>query len=256
MPVQLASINSGSNGNCYYIGNSQAGVLVDAGISCRMTERRMMRMGLPMSRVQAIFITHEHTDHTRGAEVLSRKYGIPVYISERTYRQSRMNLEPSLTRWLVSDAPVSIGGIEVTPFRKSHDASDPHSVTVSVDGVTVGVFTDIGVACDRVVYYMNQCHAVFLESNYDEGMLDRGRYPLYLKSRIRSDQGHLSNRQALELFLNHRHPALSLLILSHLSAENNHPQIVYNLFSANAYGIKVVVASRYEESEIFNIHTG
>ncbi|MEI6681157.1 MAG: MBL fold metallo-hydrolase [Bacteroidota bacterium] len=253
MPLYIASLNSGSNGNCYYIGNGKEAVLVDAGISCRETERRMIRLGLSLRNVKAIFITHEHTDHTRGAEVLSHKYAIPVYITESTYRHSRMNLDQEIVRSFSAGAPVSIGDLLVTPFPKMHDASEPHSFTVSAGGITAGVFTDIGESSHLVAHHLGQCHAAFLESNYDEQMLENGRYPPHLKKRIRGKEGHLSNDQSLELFLTHRSQAMELLILSHLSAENNTPQRVHELFSRHANGTKIVIASRHEESELFCI---
>jgi phosphoribosyl 1,2-cyclic phosphodiesterase len=251
MSLYLASINSGSNGNCYYIGNEKDAVLVDAGISCRETERRMARMGLSLRKVRAIFISHEHTDHTRGVEVISRKHRIPVYITEKTKLYSRLSFDPGLIHHFSSDEIIRIGDLAVHPFVKRHDAVDPHSFTVHGNGVTAGVFTDIGSACEHLLRHLGMCHAAFLESNYDEGMLDRGPYPLYLKRRIRSDVGHLSNHQALELFLNHRSPHLSLMLLSHLSAENNHPKLVHDLFTHHANGTKVAVASRYEETGVF-----
>ena len=251
MPLYLTSLNSGSNGNCYYIGNGLEAVLIDAGISCRETERRMIRLGLSLRSVKAIFITHEHTDHTRGAEVISRKYGIPVYITGATYRKSRLNLDPQKVKPFTAFTPVYIGNLCVNPFPKWHDASEPHSFTVSANGITAGVFTDLGMACEHVVHHLSQCHAAFLESNYDENMLENGHYPLYLKRRIRGMEGHLSNNQALELFTTHRPPWMQLLVLSHLSAVNNHPEIVHELFSRHANGIKIIVASRYEETEVF-----
>ena len=139
----------------------------------------------------------------------------------------------------------------MNPFPKWHDASEPHSFTVSSNGITVGVFTDIGIACEHVEHHLSQCQAAFLEANYDENMLETGRYPLYLKRRIRGEQGHLSNDQALELFITRRSPLLKLLVLSHLSAVNNHPQLVHDLFSRHANGTQIVVASRYEETEVF-----
>lgn len=253
MPLYLASLNSGSNGNCYYVGNDNDAVLIDAGISCRETEKRMKRLGLSMEKVKAVFISHEHVDHIRGAEVLSRKFRLPLYITGSTLRNSRIITEPSLTCEFISGFPVNIGGLEVTPFEKSHDASDPHSFTVSGDGYTAGVFTDMGYACQNLERHLSLCNAAFLESNYDERMLDQGRYPVYLKRRIKGDKGHLSNNQALDLFSRRRSPLLELLILSHLSAENNHPQIVHDLFSRHADGTRIAVASRYEESEVFRI---
>jgi phosphoribosyl 1,2-cyclic phosphodiesterase len=253
MSLFISSLNSGSNGNCYYIGNGSEAVLIDAGISCRETERRMIRLGLPVRNVKAIFITHEHTDHTRGAEVLSRKYRIPVYITGATYGNSRLKLEPPLMIPFSAGIPVFIGNLRVNPFPKLHDASEPHSFTVSTNGVTVGVFTDIGMPCNHVTYHLNQCQAAFLEANYDEQMLENGRYPVFLKKRIRGMEGHLSNDQALDLFTTHRSPGMKLLVLSHLSAENNRPHLVHELFSRHANGTKIVVASRFEETEVFCI---
>ncbi|MCX6305798.1 MAG: MBL fold metallo-hydrolase [Bacteroidetes bacterium] len=257
MSLYLAALNSGSNGNCYYISNGAEAVLIDAGISCRETERRMMRMGLPIGIVRAIFITHEHTDHTRGAEVLSRKYNIPVYVTPATYRNSRMNLAPEILKHFSAGIPVYIGDLCVNPFPKQHDAAEPHSFTVSGNGVTVGIFTDIGIVCEHVAQHLSQCHAAFLEANYDEQMLENGGYPYYLKQRIRGMEGHLSNTQALDLFTTHRPQHMQLLVLSHLSAENNHPGLVHELFSRHANGIKIAVASRHVETEVFcvvNLH--
>lgn len=251
MPLYLASINSGSNGNCYYVGNGEEAVLVDAGISCRETERRMARMGLDIATVKAIFISHEHTDHTRGVPVLSRKHGIPVYITSETHRNSRLWLDPKLLRTFSAGKPVQVGSLQVDPFPKWHDAAEPHSFTISADGLTAGVFTDIGISCEHVAAHLGRCHVAFLEANYDEAMLENGRYPRYLKRRIQGAEGHLSNDQALDLFLTHRPPWMQLLVLSHLSAENNHPELVKELFERNAKRVRIAVASRYEESEVF-----
>jgi phosphoribosyl 1,2-cyclic phosphodiesterase len=251
MPLYLASLNSGSNGNCYYIGNETGAVLIDAGISCRETRRRMNRLGLSMKNVRAIFITHEHTDHTRGAEVLSRKYSIPVYITASTYLHSRLMLNPDLVKPFASGTPLQIGDLTVNPFPKWHDASEPHSFTISAHGITAGVFTDIGSICGHVEHHFSLCNAAFLEANYDEKMLENGRYPLYLKHRIRGMEGHLSTDQALELFTTHRQSRMQLLILSHLSAENNRPLLVHEIFSRYANGTRIIVASRYEETGVF-----
>jgi phosphoribosyl 1,2-cyclic phosphodiesterase len=253
MSLFITSLNSGSNGNCYYIGNGNEAVLIDAGISCRETERRMNRLGLSMRKIRAIFISHEHTDHTRGAEFISRKYRLPVYITAATHHNSRLKLEPHLIRTFASDTPVQIGGLIVNAFPKRHDASEPHSFTVNGSGITIGILTDIGTACGHVVHHLSQCHAAFLEANYDETMLEEGHYPIYLKRRIRSDDGHLSNLQALELFTNHRPSFMSLLVLSHLSAYNNSPRLVLDLFSKYANGTRIAVASRDEETELFSI---
>ena len=253
MPLYLASLNSGSNGNCYYVGNDEDAVLIDAGISCRETERRMAGLELSISKVRAIFISHEHGDHIRGVEVLSRKHGIPVYMSSETFRSSRIRPDATLLRFFSAHEQVQLGELTVHPIPKQHDGIDPHSFSVSCNGTTVGVFTDIGITCDHVVERFSQCHAVFLEANYDETMLREGNYPIHLKRRIRGGRGHLSNTQALEMFIWYRSPFLKLLILSHLSANNNRPEIVSELFAPHANGTQITIASRDEASKVYCI---
>ena len=253
MSLYIASLNSGSNGNCYYIGNHREAVLIDAGICCRETEKRLSRLGLSFKKIRAVFISHEHTDHTYGVEVISRRYGLPVYISAVTHENSRLKLEENLVKPLIADAPVMIGELVINSFLKLHDASDPHSFTVSGGGITVGVFTDMGAACTNLIRHFSQCHAAFLEANYDEVMLEEGRYPRFLKNRIQGDHGHLSNLQALELFTSHRPPFMSHLLLSHLSQDNNNPQLVRDLFLQHAGGTNIAIASRHEESAVYCI---
>lgn len=253
MSLYITSLNSGSNANCYYIGNQQEAVLIDAGLSCRETEKRMKQLNLSMEKVKALFVSHEHSDHITGIPGLSKKYRLPVYITEATLSNSHIPVEPSLVRLFSPAKPTVIGNLSILPFKKSHDAKDPHSFMVSGHGVNIGVITDIGFACKRVIKYFSQCQAVFLESNYCDDMLSNGNYPYHLKRRISGDEGHLSNAQALELFRQYRAADLQLLILSHLSKNNNKPELVDQLFTAHAGTTKIVVASRYEASPLFCI---
>jgi phosphoribosyl 1,2-cyclic phosphodiesterase len=253
MGLHIASLNSGSNGNCYYIGNDEEAVLIDAGISCRETEKRMKRLGLLMQKVKAVFVSHEHIDHILGINVLSKKYQLPVYITEATLQYSGLMIEQHLLRFFSTEEPVNIGQLSVVPFTKFHDASDPHSFIIEHNKIQVGVFTDIGTACEKVIAFFKQCHAAFLEANYDERMLETGRYPYHLKQRIRSSVGHMSNTAALDLFVKHRSTFLSHLILSHLSKNNNRPELVSELFNQYAEGTEIVVASRYRETNLYHI---
>ena len=252
MSLYISSLNSGSNGNCYYIGNDDEAVLIDAGLSCRETEARMRRLGLSMKKVKAVFVSHEHTDHVKGLAGIASKYGLPVYVNEKT-RPGCYHLKPEHAVHFDSHETVSIGTLNITGFPKFHDAADPHSFIISCNAVTVGVFTDLGRPCDELIKYFKKCHAAFLEANYDEEMLENGRYPYFLKNRIRGGHGHLSNKQALEIFVRHRPGFMSHLLLSHLSKDNNCPELVQHLFSANAGNVNVSVASRYNESEVFYI---
>ncbi|MBS4064653.1 MAG: MBL fold metallo-hydrolase, partial [Chitinophagaceae bacterium] len=165
MSLFIASLNSGSNANCYYVGNSNEAVLIDAGLSCRETEKRMKRLELDIKKVKAIFISHEHSDHISGLEVLSKKHQLPVYITSPTLNNSSLKLEPGLITSFTKNKVVQIGELEIMPFTKSHDAADAHSFTISSKGIHVGVITDIGYACKQVLKHFSRCHAVFLESN-------------------------------------------------------------------------------------------
>jgi phosphoribosyl 1,2-cyclic phosphodiesterase len=249
----ITSLNSGSNGNCYYIGNDREAVLIDAGISCRETEMRMKNLGLNIRLVKAIFISHEHADHIRGVVVLARKYKLPVYITPAALKNSPIRFEKDVARGFKADKPVAIGGLSVTAFEKLHDAVEPYSFIVEDNGVKIGVLTDIGTPCEQVIRYFKQCHAAFLETNYDEQMLEQGKYPAYLKKRIRGGKGHLSNRQALDLFMEHKPSFMSHLFLSHLSADNNSPELVHELFTRHAKETSIIIASRYKETPVYHI---
>jgi phosphoribosyl 1,2-cyclic phosphodiesterase len=254
MSLFITSLNSGSNGNCYYVGNEKEAVLVDAGISCREIEKRMKRLGLHMEKIRAVFVSHEHTDHIKGIPVLSKKYNLPVYITPGTLQFGRLYLEKTLIRSFHSYVPVSLGDLSITAFPKLHDAADPFSFIIQCGGINVGVFTDIGRPCEHVIRNFRQCHAAFLESNYDEEMLENGGYPYHLKQRIKGGQGHLSNKQALELFTSHKPGFMTHLILSHLSKNNNCPKLVGELFHQHSAGVKTIVASRFEETAVYQIH--
>lgn len=149
--------------------------------------------------------------------------------------------------------PIGVGALSVTAFPKFHDASDPHSFMISDETVNVGVFTDIGQSCEHVVKHFEKCHAAFLESNYDEEMLETGDYPYSLKNRIRDGKGHLSNTQALQLFMNHRPTFMTHLFLSHLSRNNNSPRIVKNLFNRVAGKTQIIIAPRDKETQVYSI---
>jgi Metal-dependent hydrolases of the beta-lactamase superfamily I len=134
MSLFIASLNSGSNANCYYVGNDQEAVLVDAGLSCRETEKRMKLLGLSIQKVKGLFVSHEHADHITGVPGISKKYQLPVYITNKTYQNCSVPVEEHLLRPFSHAKPVEIGELSVIPFRKSHDAGDPHSFMISGHG--------------------------------------------------------------------------------------------------------------------------
>lgn len=251
--LSIAALNSGSNGNCYYIGNDHEAVLIDAGLSGRETDRRMKRLELNPKNLRAVFVTHEHSDHIKGLRSLVKKYKIPVYITSKTLEYGRLKIKDAYLKNFDPFVPVVIGGLSIVAIPKFHDACDPHSFVVSCNHINVGIFTDTGSPCKNLIHHFKQCHAAFLESNYDERMLEQGSYPYALKNRIRGGRGHLSNRQALQLFLEYRPPYMSHLFLSHLSENNNQPEIVQNLFGSCAGRTEIVIASRYHETALYHI---
>ncbi|MGN7989675.1 MBL fold metallo-hydrolase [Pedobacter sp. 22226] len=253
MALYFTSINSGSNGNCYYVGNDNEAVLFDVGLTCKEVEKRMERLGLSVNKLKAIFISHEHSDHIKGLAVFAKKHKLPVYISTPTLKSSRLLLDSNYTFPLNHLQNIRIGNLKISAFSKFHDAADPYSFTVECNDIRVGVFTDIGAVCDRLITHFKNCHAAFLEANYDTEMLQNGRYPYFLKRRIMGGHGHLSNKQALELFMNHKPEYMSHLLLSHLSKDNNDPELVENLFKSVAGDTFVKVASRYEETELYYV---
>lgn len=251
--LEICAIASGSNGNCYYIGNNTDAVLIDAGISTKQIFARMKERGLNPAKIKALFITHEHSDHMRGARVLGKRLQIPVYITAKTYNSSYRNLRPDYPRFFTPEETIQVGGFTIHPVPKNHDAAEPCSFRIEYDERNIGVFTDIGEACNNVKSHLELCDGLFLESNYDEKMLWEGNYPWPLKKRVASEVGHLSNDQALQLLENHAGEKLKLVFLSHLSKENNTPEIALQNMQSLSHRFEIKLASRYEASEVIRL---
>jgi len=256
--LKIASIASGSNGNCYYLENDNDAILVDAGISTKKIVERMANLGLSMSKVRGVFISHEHTDHVLGVNVLSRKYSVPVFMTQKTYSSYGKIIKDSLINFFSPGKQVKLGKIQVNTFLKSHDAAEPCSFLVSVEKRNVAVMTDIGLKCSNVIDHIKNADAIFLESNYDDHMLQKGPYPAFLKARISSELGHLSNTQAGMIALEHASSRLKYIFLSHLSENNNTPELAFNTFNNFIKQRKdlkpeLFVASRYKESSLVSL---
>jgi len=252
--IEICALASGSNGNCYYIGNHEDAVLVDAGLSYKQIINRMESKSLDPKKIRAVFITHEHGDHIRGVRVLGKKLDIPVYMSKGTFLSAFRTWKPIAYFPVENNVPVAISHFNVFPVLKNHDAAEPVSYRIEVEGKSVGVFTDIGSPCDNVRHHLSQCHALFLETNYDVRMLKDGPYPYYLKVRIDSSVGHLSNIQAFELLKEHAHPDLRCVFLSHLSAENNRPELAFEEFRPFHDKIDVILTDRFAAAEIYTLN--
>ena len=251
--IEICALASGSNGNCYYIGNNEEAVLVDAGLSYKQIINRMESKSLDPKKIRAVFITHEHGDHIRSVRVLGKKLDIPVYMSKGTFLSAFRTWKPIAYFPVENNVPVAIGHFNVFPVLKNHDAAEPVSYRIESDGQSVGVFTDIGSPCDNVRHHLSQCHALFLETNYDVRMLKDGPYPYYLKVRIDSAVGHLSNVQAFELLNEHAHPDLQCVFLSHLSAENNRLEVAFEEFRPFHDKIDVILTDRFAAADIYTL---
>ena len=251
--LEICAIASGSNGNCYYIGNEKDAVLIDAGISCKQILKRMKEQGLSTEKVKAVFITHEHGDHMRGARVIAKRLQVPVYITTKTFHSAYKNLRPDYPVFFEPGAVIEVGEITVFPFLKNHDASEPCSFRVQYKEKNIGVFTDIGEPCENVTTHLQLCDALFLETNYDEKMLWDGSYPYFLKRRIASENGHLSNKQAFELLQSFAGEKLKCVFLSHLSRENNTPEMAFKEIQPLESRFEVRLTSRNEAVEVYRL---
>lgn len=248
--LEICSIASGSNGNCYYIGNNSDAVLIDAGISTKQILLRMAERSLDPQKIKALFITHEHSDHLRGARVLAKRLQIPVYMTAKTFNSSYKNLRPYYPTFFKPDDVIEVGEFTVFPVLKNHDAAEPCSFRVQYKHQNIGVFTDIGEACDNVRGHLVHCDALFLESNYDEKMLWAGHYPWHLKRRVASNIGHLSNDQAFELLSEFAGEKLKCVFLSHISRDNNTHEKAFEALHKLSSKYVIKIASRYEASEV------
>jgi phosphoribosyl 1,2-cyclic phosphodiesterase len=220
--ISVAVLSSGSIGNSILVSGSGSNVLVDAGISCRDLERRLSSFGVQPTQIEAVVLTHEHTDHVRGARRFCTQYRVPVLGTRGTLALVTLNgLE---TRNITPKEPFSVGRLGFTPFKVRHLAADPIALTVSSGTAKVGIASDLGSVTPLVTKHMTDCGLMLVEANYDDDMLTAGNYPDFLKKAIRSDHGHLSNRDAAILSSKAADDRTKKLVLIHLSRENNTPE--------------------------------
>ncbi|MCK8519142.1 MBL fold metallo-hydrolase [Methanoculleus sp. 7T] len=220
--MELTVLASGSKGNCTYLRGQRGALLIDAGLSARETLRRLSNAGGDASIIEAILVTHEHIDHIRGVDVLARRLGVPVYATGGTLEEFCKKCGPTSTevRRCRYGEPFLVGDFSVEPFAASHDAKEPCGFSVTEGDLRIGCCTDTGTVTDPMFERFASCDAVLLESNHCPEMLENGPYPAFLKSRIRSKHGHLSNPDAarcLQRLADHIHMAM----LAHLSEINN-----------------------------------
>lgn len=228
--MQFCSLASGSNGNSHYIGQDDFGLLIDAGLSGKYIKNAMEGIQVPLERVQGILVTHEHTDHIKGVNILSKKLGIPVYGTQETLQATEMKLKLELNRKVVieKNVPFLLGPFEVIAKPIAHDAVDPVGYIVGTQKHRIAVVTDLGHVSDEMMDTLMTCDVVLMETNHDVEMLKMGSYPYYLKRRILSDHGHLSNDAAADTIVKlAKGGRAKQILLGHLSKENNFPELAY-----------------------------
>ena len=223
--MRFSVLASGSGGNACYVETAQAKILIDAGLSCRETIRRLDILGVKSSHLDALVITHEHMDHIKGAGPISRRFDIPVYINRPTFRRGLRTLgNISRPVHVNTGQAIAIKDILVETFTKCHDAADPMGLIISSNGSRLGLITDLGRSTRLVEERLKDCKALIIEFNHDNEMLEQGPYPLHLKRRIKGPEGHLSNSQAGELLKIISHRDLDQIVLAHISKINNLPE--------------------------------
>lgn len=234
--LRYSILGSGSSGNSYYFQNKNSAILIDAGFSCKEILRRITECGFKYEKLQALIITHTHGDHFRGAEVLSRKLNIPVYMHEKHNPGFLFKNPPSDIRQIQENQIFDIGGFSLQPIKTSHDSDHSLSFSIQHEKSVFSIITDTGITSTEMLKAASKSRVLFLEANYDYNMLMEGPYHYQLKQRILSDKGHLSNEDSIN-FLNSikklKRSKLKKVYFCHLSGTNNHPIILKSYVKKN-----------------------
>jgi phosphoribosyl 1,2-cyclic phosphodiesterase len=257
--MKIAALASGSAGNCFYIEDdqSESAVLIDAGISTRQISLRLAMLGLTAEKIKGIFITHEHADHIKGADVFARKYQVPIFATKKTMDSCLLCSDKSLIKPIKNNDIVNIGGNNVQAFSKTHKAADPISFTIFANK-KVSIITDAGHACHNIIEHIAAADFLCLETNHDPEMLKNGPYPAFLKNWIASNNGHLSNVAAGECVREHASRNLTNIVLSHLSGTNNTPDLALSTFRSiitkrSSFSPKIHVSTQHNPTKLFVI---
>lgn len=243
---KLLSLSSGSSGNCYYLGTSQYGILIDAGIGVRTIKKNLRDYGVAMETIVGVLVTHDHADHIKSVGGLACKLNIPIYATQTVHEgieRSRCT-DTSIAgarRIIEKEKEFEIKDFEITAFEVPHDTIENVGYQIKIRDKVVVLITDVGRITSTVSRYASTANHLIIEANYDEEMLRQGSYPHHLKKRITSGMGHLSNRLTGELLTSIYHESLDEIWLCHLSQDNNHPELAYKTIESalHNFGIKV-----------------
>lgn len=236
--LRFRSLASGSSGNCYFLGNTSYGILIDAGVGVRNTRKFLKTMGLDYCHIWGIFVTHDHADHIKAVGAIGEKFHVPVYATRLVHEGIDRNYcvtqkLSSSRRFIETGDETVIGDFRVTAFPVSHDSSDSVGYSVQYKGFTFTFATDLGYVSDEAARYLVNSDCVVLEANYDEFMLENGPYPLVLQTRIKADTGHLCNMQAATFLAENYTERWKYVFLCHLSRENNMPELAFSTITGH-----------------------
>ncbi|WP_251421664.1 MBL fold metallo-hydrolase [Veillonella agrestimuris] len=220
--VEVHVLASGSKGNCTIVKKGKSAIIHDAGISCRRIINGLKALHIDIHHVEGIFISHEHSDHIAGLEQFLKKYDVPVYTKHDTWReiQDKM-MVPKHQLIPITKGSLQLGSLTVESFDVSHDAADPIGINVFGGREKVTILTDTGIVTDNILARLDDTTLFVLEANYDPHLLRYGPYQPFLKQRVASDLGHLSNEMAAQTLLMMRRPEFMQVILAHRSENNN-----------------------------------
>lgn len=265
--LKFISFGSGSSGNCYYFSTGSEGLLIDAGVGIRTLKKYLHDYNIKLDEIKNILITHDHADHIKAVGVLSAEYDMPVYATKEVHDGILRNYcvhkkIPSANAHVIDkDVRMKIGDFYITPFTVPHDSSDNVGYCLEYEDMVFCLMTDVGHVTEDMKKYISKSDYLVLESNYDQEMLRVGNYPQYLKDRIVSDRGHLSNKDCGEALANNATGKLKKVWLCHLSEENNHPVLAQKTVEQvlRSYGIiagkdfQVEVLKRKSASDIYEL---
>lgn len=264
MAINFCSIASGSSGNSIYVGGVYTHILIDAGLSGKKITDGLKKINISGDKINAIFITHEHSDHIKGAGILSRRYNIPIYATAGTWigmEEKLGDIEQENKRFVLKDEDCVIGDLCIHAYEIPHDANEPVGYSIMDGKNKVTVATDIGHITNIIKANIKGSNALLLEANHDVNMLKAGNYPYHLKRRILGKFGHLSNESSGNLLAEVVDGKLKHILLGHLSQENNFPDLAFetvagilktNGISLGSY-LEMDMAPRYKCSDFINL---
>jgi len=253
--VKFCVLASGRSGNAALLATENTRILVDAGLSMRELGRRLQAIGEELARIDAILITHEHSDHVAGLPVLARRLKKPCYLTRLTGPAIDWGRSEPVAESFQAGASFSIGDIDVQSFSIPHDAVDPVGFCFEAQGIRVGIATDLGYIPESIKFHLRRTDLLLLEANHDLDMLKVGPYPWSVKQRVMSRVGHLSNLGMQEFVLQDFNSGTAHLVLGHLSEHNNHPEIVRMVATQSleqrGFATRLSIAEQHRPSEIF-----